>query len=167
MKFDPAKLAHGFFLVALTTTQPRDGFLFASPFKSKSRLEAEESGAPTLADHIAAKDARSCPPHEWGSLVLSPAVSMVSIGAEDHHDRPARDPRSLAPRRLPPVLAVEIPLPWRPTATRRGSARADQADEHGKSTVGLRRASMAQFSHLQRTSVGVDNAIAVANINAF
>src|SRR5438034_11648141 len=54
---------------------------------------------------------------------------------KDHHDRPARDLRSLAPRRLPPVLAVEIPLPWRPTATRRGSARADQADEHGKSTV--------------------------------
>jgi len=34
--------------------------LLASPFKSKSRLE--ERGASTSADHIAAKDARSCRP---------------------------------------------------------------------------------------------------------
>jgi hypothetical protein len=40
------------------------------------------------ADHIAAEGARSRPPHERGSLVPSPAVSMVSIGAEDHHDPP-------------------------------------------------------------------------------
>jgi hypothetical protein len=73
---------------------------------------------------------------------------------------------SLAPRRLPPVLAVEIPLPWRPTATRRGSARADQADEHGKSTVGCAAYPWLNLGILQRTSVGVDNAIAAANINA-
>jgi hypothetical protein len=63
-------------------------------------------------------------------------------------------------------LAVEIPLPWRPTATRRGSARADQADEHGKSTVGCAAYPWLNLGILQRTSVGVDNAIAAANINA-
>ena len=35
---------------------------------------------------------------------------MVSIGPEDHDDHPARDPRALAPCRLPPLLAMEIPL---------------------------------------------------------
>ena len=34
----------------------------------------------------------------------------------------------MAPSRLPPVLALEIPLPWRPAADRRGPARADPAD---------------------------------------
>jgi hypothetical protein len=34
---------------------------------------------------------------------------MVSIGAEDHHDHPARDSRTLASGRLPSVLASEIP----------------------------------------------------------
>src|SRR6266576_2559016 len=91
--------------------------------------------------------------HRWRLYQI--AHSMVSIGAEDHHDRPARDPRSLAPRRLPPVLAVEIPLPWRPTATRRGSARADQADEHGKSTVGCAAYPWLNLGILQRTSVCV------------
>ena len=35
----------------------------------------------------------------------------------------------MAPSRLPPILALEIPLPWRPTANRRGPARADPTDE--------------------------------------
>ena len=32
----------------------------------------------------------------------------------------------MAPGRLPPVLALEVPLPWRPAANRRGPARADR-----------------------------------------
>jgi hypothetical protein len=61
---------------------------------------------------------------------------MVSIDPQGYHDRPARDPRALAPPRLPPVLALEIPLSWRTAEDRRGSARADPADERGKSAVG-------------------------------
>ena len=64
---------------------------------------------------------------------------MVSIGPQGHHDHPARDPRALAPGRLPPVLALEIPLPWRPTADRRGPARADPADERGNPLWGAPR----------------------------
>src|SRR5262249_60768187 len=45
--------------------------------------------APMSADHIAAEGARSRAPHEPGSFVSGPAVSVVSIGAEDHHDHPA------------------------------------------------------------------------------
>src|SRR5438067_5555902 len=53
-----------------------------------------------------------------------------------HRDHPTGDPHPLASRRLPSVLALEIPPPWRSTANRRGSARADPADERGKSAVG-------------------------------
>jgi hypothetical protein len=68
-------------------------------------VRQRERGAPTSADHIAAEGARSRPPHERGSLILSPTVSMVSIGAEVHHDYPARDPRALAAGRLPEIFA--------------------------------------------------------------
>ena len=56
--------------------------------------------------------------------------SLVPIGPQGHHDHRARDPGALASVRLSPVLALEIPLSWRPAADRRGSARADQADEN-------------------------------------
>jgi tripartite-type tricarboxylate transporter receptor subunit TctC len=46
------------------------------------------------------------------SLVLGPAVSMVSIGPQGHHDHPPRDPCPLASGRLPSVLALEISLSW-------------------------------------------------------
>src|SRR5947209_7286431 len=52
---------------------------------------------------------------------------MVPIGPECHHDHPTGDPHPLASCRLPSVLALEIPPPWRSTANRRGSARADPA----------------------------------------
>src|SRR5205807_6716900 len=68
--------------------------------------------------------------------VFGSTVSMVSIGPECNHDHPTGDPCPLASGRLPPVLAVEIPLAWRPTEDRRGPARADPADERGKPAVG-------------------------------
>src|SRR5438552_14391209 len=95
-----------------------------------------ERGAPSSTDCAAAQGAGSRPAHKWGSLVLGPAVSMVSIGAQGHHDHPTGDRGALASGRLPSVLALEIPPPWRSTANRRGSARADTADERGKSAVG-------------------------------
>jgi transposase InsO family protein len=58
-------------------------------------------------DCAAAENARSRPIHEWGSLVLSPAVSMVPLGPQGRHDHPARDSRTLASGRLPSVLALE------------------------------------------------------------
>jgi hypothetical protein len=63
--------------------------LLASPFKSKPRLEAENAVLRPSADHIAAEGGRSRASHERGSLVPSSGASMVSIGAEDHHDHPA------------------------------------------------------------------------------
>src|SRR5437588_9893342 len=81
-------------------------------------------------DCTAAEGERPRPAHEWGSLVPSHAVSMVSIDPPGHHDHPPGDPCALASERLPSVLALEIPPSWRSTASWRGSARADPADEH-------------------------------------
>src|SRR5947208_12665755 len=105
--------------------------LSVSPFKSKSRLEAENAAAPSSTDCAAAQGAGSRPAHKWGSLVLGPAVSMVSIGAQGHHYHPTGDPGALASGRLSPLLALEIPLLWRPAPNRRGPARADpRSEEH-------------------------------------
>src|SRR5437667_9537513 len=103
--------------------------LSVSPFKSKSRLEAENAVLPTSTDCAAAQDAGSRPAYKWGSLVLGPAVSMVSIGAQGHHYHPTGDPGALASGRLSPLLALEIPLLWSPSPTRRGPARDDPEGE--------------------------------------
>jgi hypothetical protein len=42
----------------------------------------------------------------------------------------------LASRRFSPLLALEIPLPGRPAASRCGSARIDPADERREPTLG-------------------------------
>src|SRR5438876_11984292 len=55
---------------------------------------------------------------------------------QGHHDHPSRDSCTLASSRFPSVLALEIPLAWRPTEDRCGTARADPADECRKSPVG-------------------------------
>jgi hypothetical protein len=52
------------------------------------RTLGRERGAPTSADRVAAEGARSRSPHEWGSLVLGPAVSMVSIGCPYRKSNP-------------------------------------------------------------------------------
>src|SRR6059058_4893882 len=99
----------------------RAALLLPDPVRLAVQVEeptrGRERGAPTSADRGTAEDSWSCPPQERRSLVLSPAVSMVSVGPEDHHyhpardprDHPARDPRALASRRFPSVLALEIP----------------------------------------------------------
>src|SRR6266446_3797393 len=94
----------------------------------KERTCGRERCAPTSIDCTAAEGARSRSTHEWGSLVLGQAISMVSIGPHGHYDRPSRDSRT--------VLAVEIPLSWRPTEDRWGTARADPPDERRKSAMG-------------------------------
>src|SRR6266516_7481822 len=121
----------------------RAALLLPDPVRLAVKVEeptrGRERGAPTSADRGTAEDSWSCPPQERRSLVLSPAVSMVSVGPEDHHYHPARDPRALASRWLPSVLALEIPVSRRPTKDPCGSARTDPADERRKSAVGAPR----------------------------
>src|SRR5438552_1516796 len=103
--------------------------LSVSPFKSKSRLGAENAALRHQLIVLQRRVRGRVPAHKWGSLVLGPAVSMVSIGAQGHHYHPTGDPGALASGRLSPLLALEIPLLWRPAPNRRGPARADPADE--------------------------------------
>src|SRR5213594_1759268 len=102
--------------------------LSVSPFKSKSRLEAENAALRHQLI-VLQRRVRGRVQHKWGSLVLGPAVSMVSIGAQGHHYHPTGDPGALASSRLSPLLALEIPLLWRPAPNRRGPTRADPPDE--------------------------------------
>src|SRR6266404_8712199 len=90
------------------------------------------------------------------SFVLDPAVSMVSLGPQGHHNRPTGDPCPLASGRLPSVLALEIPLPWRPATDRRGSARAHPPDQRGKSVVGSSAHSMASCSSSASRSLSLE-----------
>jgi hypothetical protein len=97
--------------------------LFASPFKSKSRVEAENAALRhqliilrrkvrgrvrlTNGDRLYFIQL-----YRWFPSVLE-AITIVAM----------------APSRLPPVLAMEIPCPWRPAANRCRPASADPADE--------------------------------------
>src|SRR5260221_4269187 len=80
--------------------------LSVSPFKSKSRLEAENAALRHQLSVLQAQGAGSSPAHKWGSLVLGPAVAMVSIGAQGHHYHPTGDPGALASGRLSSLLAL-------------------------------------------------------------
>src|SRR5258708_23997040 len=80
--------------------------LSVSPFKSKSRLEAENAALRHQLIVAAAQGARSRPAHKWGSLVLGHAVSMVSIDPQGHHDHPGQwKSRSLGGR---PQVAADL-----------------------------------------------------------
>jgi hypothetical protein len=79
--------------------------LLASLFKPKSQLEAENAALRQQLI-VLQQGARSGPVHEQRSPVLHPAVSLVSIGPQGHHDHPARDPGTLAPGRFSPLLVA-------------------------------------------------------------
>jgi len=93
--------------------------VLVSPFKSKSRLEAENAA---LRHQVVVL--RRIVVHGRVRLTNSdrmffyPAVSMVSIGPEGHHNYPSRDARPLASGRLSLLLALEVSLPWRASADR-------------------------------------------------
>src|SRR5258706_10104570 len=95
----------------------------------KERTCGRERCAPTSIDCAAAEGARSRSTHEWGSLVLGPAVSMVSIGAQGHHYHPTGDPGALASSRLSPFLAGVNHVTFEPTEDGSGNAAADPANE--------------------------------------
>jgi hypothetical protein len=85
--------------------------LFVSPLKSKSRLEAKNAALRHQLIMLRRK-VRGRVRLTDGDRFLHPAVSMVSDHPQCHYNCSPRDPRAMAPSRLPPVLALEIPLPW-------------------------------------------------------
>src|SRR5271157_5201505 len=107
--------------------------VLTSPFKSKSRLEAENAA---LRHQLIILHAGTAQAHEQRSLVLGPALSMFPVDPAGRDDHAARDHRSVASGRLSLLLALEITSAGRTTADRGGSARPDPADEHRKPALG-------------------------------
>src|SRR5437879_4607732 len=106
-----------------------------SPFKSKNRLAAENAA---LRHQLIVQQRRV-----RGRVQLTNGIACSWSSCIDGSHRSSGPSRSSGPRsrtlasgRLPSVLAVEIPLPWRSATDRRRSARTDPADERGKSAVG-------------------------------
>ena len=93
--------------------------MLTSPFKSKSRLEAENAALRqqliVLRRKVKAERADGRP------LVFCPAVPMVPIDPRGLHDHSSRDVAALASGRLSSLLALEI------TASRRAAAGSDRA----------------------------------------
>src|ERR1019366_796510 len=102
-------------------------------------------GTSTSVDCFAAQDVRPRPTCKLRSLVLRPAISLVSINPKGPHDHPSRDPRALASSRLSPLLALEVTIIGRAAADRDRTARADPADGGRKSSLGC-------ATHPRRTS---------------
>src|SRR5215211_6677655 len=90
--------------------------LFASPFKSKSRLEAENAA---LRHQLIVLQRKV---HGRAQLTNGDRLFLVQLyrwfPSVLNHGHPTRDRRALASGRLPPVLALEILLAWRPTEDR-------------------------------------------------
>jgi hypothetical protein len=97
--------------------------LFASPFKSKSRLEAENAALRHQLIVLQRRVSGRVQLTNGDRLLLVQLYRWFPSILKAIHDHPAGDPCALAPGRLPAILAVEIALPWRPTASRRGKAR--------------------------------------------
>src|SRR5450755_1339417 len=81
--------------------------VLASPFKSKSRLEAENAALRHQLIILRSKMQGRGPADEQRPLVLCPAM-MVPVDPDGSHDHPARDARALASGRLSLLLALEV-----------------------------------------------------------
>src|SRR5450631_777278 len=106
--------------------------VLASPFKSRSRLEAENAVLRHQLIVLRRKVQGRGSAHEQRPLVLDPAVSLVSFNPEGSHNHPARDPRALASGGLSLLLALEVTPAGRATTDRDRPPCTDPADEHGE-----------------------------------
>jgi hypothetical protein len=106
----------------------------ASPFKPKSRLEAENAVLRhqliVLRRKVRGEGSRI--PTAGSSSTLS----LVSVDPEGRDDCPTRNAGALASGRLSPLLTLEIASTGRATADRDRIVRADPADEHGEFSLG-------------------------------
>jgi hypothetical protein len=113
--------------------------VWASPFKSKIRLEAENA---TLRHQLVVLRrklkgrARLTNNDRW---FFRSVLSLVSGDPSGSHDYSTRNAGTLASGRLSPLLALEIASTGRATADRGGIARADPADGQGEFALGSAR----------------------------
>src|SRR6266849_4810735 len=102
--------------------------VLASPFKSKSRLEAENVVLRHQLNVLRRRVRGRGLADEQRSVVFRPALSMVPISPAGAHGRPPRDSGTLASHRLSSVLALEVTLAARAAAGRDGPPAFDPAD---------------------------------------
>src|SRR3981189_602673 len=81
--------------------------LFASPFKSKSRLEAENAALRHQLIVLRRRVGGRVQLTNGDRLFLVQLYRWFPMGPQGHHDHPARDSRTLAPGRLSPVVCTE------------------------------------------------------------
>jgi hypothetical protein len=106
------------------------------PFKSKSQLAAENAALRQQVIVLQRKVRGRVQLTDKWSPVLHSVLSLVSVGSERHHDRPARDAAALASRGPPSLLALEI-QELRRTATHLGGiAGVDPAHESWEQALG-------------------------------
>ena len=102
----------------------------SSPFKSKSRLEAENAVLRQQLIILRRKvpgRVRLKNSDRWFLAQLYRSISVDSAGRYDH---PSRDAGALASGGLSLLLALEVARKGRATPDRIGSPSGDQADEH-------------------------------------
>src|SRR3984893_10516676 len=125
-----------------------------SPFKSKNQLAAENAALRHQLIVLQRRVRGRVQLTNGDRLFLVQLYRWFPSVLRAITDHPARDSRTLASGRLPSVLAVEIPLPWRPATDRPRSACTDPADEREKSAVGCAAHSWrAAQTRLRRRSV--------------
>jgi hypothetical protein len=110
--------------------------VLASPFKSRSRFEAENAALRHQLMVLRRKvhgRARLTNNDRWFFVQLYP---MVSVDPAGPHDHPARDAGALASGRLSLLLTLEVALTGRAAADRDGPPRVDPTDEHREPALG-------------------------------
>jgi hypothetical protein len=97
-------------------------------FKSKSQLAAENAALRQQVIVLQRK-VRGQVQLTGSERLFFIQLSLVSVGSERHHNRPARDAAALASRGLPSLLALEIQELRRTTTHLGGIAGVDSAHE--------------------------------------
>ena len=110
--------------------------VLAAPFKSKSRLEAENAALRhqlIVSRRKMQGRVRLTNKDRW---LFNPTVKMVSVDPARPRNHTARDFRALASGGLSLLLALEIAFTGRAAADRDGPPRVDPANEHREPALG-------------------------------
>jgi hypothetical protein len=110
--------------------------MLVSPFRPKSRLEAENAVLRHQLIVLRRKLKGRAQITNSDRCFFYSAVPMVPVNPGGTHNHSSRDLGALAPGWLSLLLALEIPAPRRATADSDRAAFADTANEHRKFAVG-------------------------------
>ena len=110
--------------------------ILKSPFKSKSRLEAENAALRRQLVVLQRKVKGRAAISNGDRLFFVQLYRWVPVDPRGPHDHPARDIGALASGRLSSLLALEVTATRRAAADSAGAACANPADESREPAVG-------------------------------